>query len=378
MEQSRRRFIGAAAVVAPSWSAAGAPQSYIERVKPGVLEWLESVRSKDEGWGRWKYTRHMERKYGLQSTAMAIGALHMLGELKKAPAKWKQEAVTFYQSCQDPKDGYFKDPLVTEKDRISNQHSWEHIWAQMSSISSALRLLGAEPLHKSPSNRFIATNSIPPEKWHLQFDWKNPWLVGEEWARAVKGFWSGLPASEKKPDHPALVRAFAAMERDVIDPATGFPTKGGCTNMSVAMAGLFKVASAYLDVRRPVPNPERSIDSVLKLQQPNGEFGDRSEMCYNWDSLWLLRVLDAQIKGKHRHEDIVSAADRNAEILIAKYRKPDGGFTRNGDKCMTEHNSIRVGPALVEGDMLGTKFCLECFDYLDEWRGLRPKRATET
>jgi hypothetical protein len=223
----------------------------------------------------------MIRDYGLQSSAQAVGILDRLAALPPAGDPRIAEAVRFYRSCQDPKDGWFKDPLVTPQDRIGDRHSWEHIWAQMSSIASALARLGAAPLHPLPRARFIDFFSVPPAAWHGQFDWTNPWLVGEEWACAVQGYWEALPEGERHPDHPAIRDAFESMEAAILDPETGLPTRGGCQDPSVSMAGLFKVVHAHRAVGRPVPYPGRAIDSVLALQRPNGEFGGWSEMCLN-------------------------------------------------------------------------------------------------
>jgi hypothetical protein len=90
-------------------------------------------------------------------------------------------------------------------------------------------------------------------------------------------------------------------------------------------------------------------------------------MTINWDALWVLRTLDRQVKAKHRHGDIVRAGNRCGAVLMSLYRKPDGGFSRRGALSMTEHNSIRVSPALPEGDMIGTSMCLQCLSYADEW-----------
>ena len=380
---SRRAFCRSAAAGLGAWALAGcrAPagsadaagpdptRGYLGQVRAGVLSWLESVRWKPDGWGRWKYNAHMVRDHGLQSSAQAVGILDRLGALPPPGDPRIGEAVRFYQSCQDPQDGWFKDPLVRPSDRVGDSPSWEHIWAQMSSIAGALRRLGAAPLRPMPKARFLDVFAIPPAAWHGQFDWTNPGRVGEEWARAVQGYWEALPAAERRPDHPAIRDAFESMEAALLDPETGMPTRGGCADPSVAMAGLFTIVHAHRDVGRPVPYAERAIDAVLALQRPNGEFGGWSETCLNGDALWLLRLLDRQVGGAHRHAEIAASGNRCASVLLAAYRKPDGGFARNRDRCLTEHNSIRVSKPYPEGDTLGTRTSLECLACADGWNG---------
>jgi len=41
-------------------------RGHLGRARDGVLAWLETVRWKPDGWGRWKYNAHMARDYGLQ------------------------------------------------------------------------------------------------------------------------------------------------------------------------------------------------------------------------------------------------------------------------------------------------------------------------
>ena len=107
--------------------------SYIDHIKPGVLKWLESVRFKDQGWGRWKYNTHMCRPYGLQCSGLAIRILDWAGELDNRSPEEKRQAVDFFLSCQDPNDGYFKDTLVDDTQWGEHRISWQEVWHQMSS-----------------------------------------------------------------------------------------------------------------------------------------------------------------------------------------------------------------------------------------------------
>lgn len=341
---------------------------YVEQVRPGVLGWLQSVRWPDEGWGRWKYNRHMARRYGLQSSAMAIQVLNQLGALASVSAEQKQEAVAFFRSTQDPKDGYFKDPLVTDADRVGkNPHSWEAIYGQWGSANNALKTLGGEPLYPLPEKSFADLRTINADTWTRSLDWTNPWRYGEDWSRAIEAFVRGLPANEPLAANPTLTATFEAFEQNILDPATGMPTEGGCADRSCAMAGLFKTMHAYLRVGRPVPHGSAAIDFTLGLQHDDGEFGYRRNMCINWDALWVLRELDKQLVGTHRHADIARAGNRLAACLLSEYRKNDNGFTFCGEHCWPVHHSIRISEPLPEGDIMGTFMSLNCLQYADEW-----------
>jgi hypothetical protein len=344
---------------------------YIEQVRPGVLSWLESIRWPNEGWGRWKYNAHMVRNYGLISSSMAIHVLDLLGVLPQLDDRQRHEAVSFLQSTQNPTTGYFIDPLVGESDRVPNaMHSWEDIWGQMSAAGPALALLGAQPLYGLPQASFADLRSVDVADWVRSLGWENPWHVGERFHRAINAYVRSLGELPDSERDPVLATAFATYETEVHDPRSGTPRRRGCNDPSVAMAGLFKVMMAYHSVNRPVPNAREAIDSTLALQHADGEFGFRNNMCINWDALWVLRELDREIGGAYRHSAIVRAGNLAAQHLLARYRKPDGGFAFCGDHCWEVHHSIYISPPLPEGDMVGTIMSLRCLHYADEWNGM--------
>jgi hypothetical protein len=68
---------------------------YLEQVREGVLDWMESVRDRSEGWGRWKYNAHMLRPHGLISTRFALAILEQFGVIESIGAKEKAEAIAY-------------------------------------------------------------------------------------------------------------------------------------------------------------------------------------------------------------------------------------------------------------------------------------------
>ena len=135
------------------------------------------------------------------------------------------------------------------------------------------------------------------------------------------------------------------------------------------MAGLFKLISGYQAVGKEVPYAKNALDTVLKLQQPNGQFGEggNSPMTINWDSMKVLKDLNKQVNYGYRFADIREAGNRMAGFLLKNHKKKDGGFSYFPNECQSVHNSVRVSEKGAVGDMEGTKFCLYCFSYADEW-----------
>ncbi len=77
-------------------SAFAEKSGYFLSQKNNVLQFLETTQYSVEGWGRWKYNILMERKYGLESSAMGIQILDMLGTLETVPKAKKKQALQFF------------------------------------------------------------------------------------------------------------------------------------------------------------------------------------------------------------------------------------------------------------------------------------------
>ncbi|WPJ96646.1 hypothetical protein SH580_02880 [Coraliomargarita algicola] len=343
-------------------------QSYISEIRGGLLDWMESVRYEEAGWGRWKYHSMMERPYALNASGIAIKILHRLGLLDQISAAQRREAVEYFKSCQDSSDGLFRDPLELEADRIGS-HSWESIWGQRNGVAlEAIEYLHSRPDFPEVKAQFVNLREVDTYAWTLSLDWSNPWMHGESWSRAISAFLKTANLEKSEADRAALDGMFQAVEQHLLDPETGFPLRLGCKDASVGMAGLFKLMFGYLDAGRVVPHAEKAIDSTLLLQNENGEFGAMSNMCFNWDSLWVLRELDLQLEGRYRHVEIVAAGNRLASVLLSNYRKEDGGFSFNGALSIQEHHGVRLSAQSHPiGDMLAAIMVLYCFEYCDEW-----------
>jgi hypothetical protein len=335
----------------------------LEEVLPGALSWLASVHA---GGARYKYNLHMQRAWGVESSAMAASLkVRVIGAKPAAPAlaAWIAEI----QGWQDAKTGLFLDPLISESDRVQNAtHSWEHIWNHHTGVcAEALHDLGAAPLHPLPETGFglgqVDQTPVDVARWVQGLGWENPWLVGEHFYRGISllvrrhGVASDLVAS-----------AFRTLEHDVLTETTGYPDRRNRMGVPSAMAGLFKVIFAYHLANRPLPRAQVAVDTTLALQTPDGGMG-MDNLCIHWDAAWVLKNLNAQLAGGYRSDDLRACGRRLADFLLRTHRKPDGGFSFYATHCVPAHNSIVVSKALPESDIMGTLMSCECLAYSREW-----------
>lgn len=355
---------------------------FLAQAKAGALAYLRALHDASGGEGRWKHNAGMARPCALVATRFALETLHGLGELDNLPKGIRDGAIRYLRECQD-RDGFFKDPLVGEGVLVRGHgFHWPDLWGQMD-CRAVLRKLGAEPRYPAPEP--VQGEGDNGGAWLTGGDWRNPWLMGDRFSRAVKATVVRPKAGQASaPEWLAAVEPwFAFVEERVLDPETGLPDAAGCAEPDVAMAGLFKLLFAYLHVGRRYPHIEAAIDSTLALQETEGDFARRDElsppsgrtfvlryardMCINWDAVWTLRTLDRMGGAAHRHKDIVEAGCALAECLLHDYRKPDGGFAFAADHCLMVHMGVWLSDALPESDVAGTFMALECLRYADEW-----------
>ena len=346
--------------------------NYLQRGRTGVADWLEAIRHKADGYGRWPYHAAMDVPWALQASAIA---LHMAGDLAGGPdslsPEQRDEAVRFLQSCQDPETGWFKDPHETP-DRYTGRHTWRQVWAQRTgSTVSTLDWLGAAPLYDPPAAEYPDLDLIDGRDFTLNhIDWSEPWRNGETWTRTLRSYLQSRRPDAASADPPAtVIHAYDALESEVLNPATGTPSRRMTTpDPAVAMAALFKVLNGYGVTGRAFPYPRQGIDSTLALQHDDGDWGHGDDMTMVWDALYVLRELDRRLDGSYRFDEIRAAGQRTAEFLLEVHRKPDGGFSFHRDRCLCNHASIRLCDAdHAVGDVLGTWMTLMCLEYADEW-----------
>lgn len=334
---------------------------YLQKLEPAIFAWLESVRCRDEGWGRWKYSSVMVRPYGLIASIITARIYALYDRLGTLSASAHGEWVSYLQGEQDAADGFFKDRLVGASERVAHaHHSWPDVWGQMNA-RDALQLLGTEPLYPLPEAPFVDLRRVTLRSELRSWNWERPWHVGERFQRSLEAYCdAGGDAGDA-----VVTEAFAFVEEEIFSAVDGLPSGGGCRDQNQLCGGAFKLLVAYLKHGRRFPYAEPCLDALLAMQNERGDFA-AGGMCMNWDAAWMLWWLDRQLGQGHRHADVKAALLRLAGLLMGRYRKGDGAFSFCEDVCLGAHHSIFLGPTCPVSDMLGTLMALYSLAYADE------------
>ncbi|MBN2509129.1 MAG: hypothetical protein JXB03_02590 [Spirochaetales bacterium] len=343
------------------------PASYSEIVAPGVIRWLESVRYKREGWGRYPFNAKSFAPYSLYASGLAVRLLNELDQLGPVSPGNRDEAASYIKASQDMEDGYFKDRFE-DVSVYTGFNSWEEIWNMRSSVVHGLRLLGYAPKRPLPLYRFTDFSSVDPVSWLQSLNWTNPGKCAEIVSSALIAYGESLSPELRNDSVEPFRVVFDFFEHAVVDSGTGLPTRLGASQDSSLITGIARMLSAYIYFGRRFPWPEKVIDYLLENQGSDGDFTGRISNianCYN--GLWILRELNYELEGGHGDDGIQNAGNLAAHGVLDVYRKPDGGFSFNPDCCQDINYSIRVSDCHPVGDMTGTMMAYRCLLFVDEW-----------
>ena len=296
------------------------------RLKEKVLGWLESMRFKGgPAWGLYKPDAHYPYPWEIESTVTAVKILEDFGEFDKVPPADRQGLGRYLCSLQDPESGMVIDPNVPRDKwpKGNGTDCWDHSTGM---VINTLPMLGAQlsrPVKKtgdpSPMSREQIVAWLEARSWK-QNAWGAGGVVGQLMARHRAAV--GMLNSDREDDFMNTVYDWLEANQD---PTTGLwgPDRGG--EVYRAMCGLHCVSiGTYYKPGRPLPRPERVIDSTLSLQVADGWFyGDGA--CIGFDA--TLALCNAARFTDYRRTDILAALDRLVKCILSRSWQPDGGFS---------------------------------------------------
>ncbi|HID06140.1 MAG TPA: hypothetical protein EYP10_03225 [Armatimonadetes bacterium] len=325
-----------------------------------VLEWVEAMRVPEDGYGRYRFAVSC-REPDLYSSCIAVFIRDLLRDLNNLTDAQRQQWIEFIQSFQDPDTGYFIDSRVEPRDTAT--HSWDYLKLEMTHLSvSALDILGAFPRHPL---RFLESLASAPAL--------TKWLNQRAWVRRVEGGWDECADSEGKCIFHLgglLISAceWGELSTDIVDALfrwldqhvdadTGFwGTQEGC-GLFNAMCGSAPIYALYFHQRRLVLYPNRAIDSILTLQQPDGLFYPRGGGMPEADFSAVMLLVGMIMRSEHRLVEVEACLRRVQYAIFAQgLHNDDGGFCANKrQRERIQHRGLEhISAHPWESDMLST------------------------
>jgi hypothetical protein len=345
---SRRDILRAAAasLFARAMPARSAQAKTVQQIREATLRYIESMRFRDQPFGRYRYAEGMPEPTLYSSTyaAMTRGLYRDLDTLTSAE---RREWVAYLQSHQDD-DGLYRDPRIFGEGWYKDDPEWcgrRHLTCHVLTALTCLGAVAAKPLRMLEQFYEEATLIA----WLEARDWSRVDFAGNE----VLNLGTLLQYACDFHKHPRAATAMRLMldwlARNHMNPDTGLwgsidvkEAKG----LSRAVMGAYHFWLLFFYDRTPIPHADAAVAHVLRTQQADGGFGCGvhglgSSACEDIDSIDpLARLLSPSAL---RRDDIVAAL-RRAEPHVLAMQNDDGGFTWiRGTKFEYGHPLLAAG-----------------------------------
>jgi len=257
------------------------------------------------------YQRHIMRtghetegRADAYGTADAVNIMYTLGRLPE-DAVAHQKLVDGIRSFQEADSGIFLDPTH------SDIHTTAHCVA-------ALELLDARPTKHLTFLRPLLDGDGELEEFLDGLDWGTPWPASHNGA----GIYAALSITGEA-DAGWSDRYFDWLETEA-SPETGFWRRDAMLPVSESpglfgnMAGSFHYHFNFVSARRPLPHPERVIDTCLTLLEQSPVDVAKTKVAFK-DIDWIFCMNRAERESGYRRDDVISAlelvGDRAAAVL---------------------------------------------------------------
>ena len=301
-------------------------------IAESVINWLGTMKVSPT-----EYKMNETADATIFTTCFALFILDLFREVDKFTDEQKRQWISYIQSYQDEKDGYFK---LQESFHVDQERSWHQLTCF---CLSSLGILGSEPCFPL---RFI-------ERWQTPDDVRD-YLFQQ-------GCHEGRHTSGNK---AMFLGIFLTYEYERtgqenyhsnIDAWFDFHDKHqnsfgfwGNDRQSRYIHGLqngLHQFVVYFYWKRPLQRLERIVDVAILTQDRDGFFAPTpgGEGCHDYDAIHTL-VMAHRIS-EYRRQDIEVSLKRAAKAL-RKNQNRDGGFFQSGKQVSTWFDTARRIPVI--------------------------------
>ncbi|MBI3160550.1 MAG: hypothetical protein HYZ26_13210 [Chloroflexi bacterium] len=290
---------------------------------PGwLVDALEFARAMRIGPAITGYRLHAKTGATPFASLFALFIFHLVGETRAWDAGTRQNWIDHVQRLQDPASGLFRDPAHRQR-ATDEAHSADHLDQQLTGYClSALRLLGARPLHPLAFIR----------PWY-EPEHTRAWLDGLNWASASnsgnKAMFAGIMLAEEAErgadGAKAGLEAWFEWHDAHADPRSGYWGRGRASRYWEGMQGYVHPLVVYEHCGRAQPALEKAARRTLLLQQPDGLFSPKGGggACDDLDALHILAAAHRRFPALRLGIEQAMAQARHG---LLDNQNPDGGF----------------------------------------------------
>lgn len=241
--------------------------------------------------------------YGTADMACILYSIGKLNPTEDERAEWAAAFARF----QEPKTGFLLEKAPT--------HSPLHNTAFALAAMQLLELRPNHPLVLSPEYHEIKT-------YLAGLDWKTK-VYGESHKGAGLG---SIFALVPELNSPRWFEDYFSFCDHLFDPNNGLMGQDKpATGDFDQIGGTFHYAFLYQAFNRSMPFPEKRIDTILGLQQPDGYWEAKNHLWLTLDAIYLLtRTLRQH---SHRREDVTACIRRTMDALMRDVFSSEGRKT---------------------------------------------------
>ncbi|NMO96823.1 hypothetical protein [Paenibacillus lemnae] len=299
----------------------------------GFYGWLSGQFDSDSG-GFYYAASSRSAQLGpdIESTSQALNIMERCGAADMMGNHMKQQIISFYQSRQDPKSGYFYDrhpDMPCDEVMVGRALGYSQ---------NSLRKLGASPLHPVPDHEDLMPGYCQsPAKyaeWLRSISLINSWRGCDRLCNSAP-YLARMPVEKKT---LFLDEAWSYFD-EIQDVDSGLWGEG---SPYVRISGTFKLLTYYKRFGRPLPGTAAIYTSLLYALRNEKAV----DMCYIRNPISLLSAMEAAIPQADL-EEITTITLTN----MSKLKRSDGGFSREMNHSPAAPNVAQVKPGEYYPDM---------------------------
>jgi hypothetical protein len=325
--------------------------AFLAQIEPFLRRFHDPRAGYDPRDLRGRFSTRAGGETDLYGSADAVYIWWILGDLEsRTTGPGRREWASVIQSFQEPRSGRF----------APGEAALESAMHATAFATAALELLGSSPRHPHAwaEQLFASPESI--RGWVDSFDWHQIWTGSHQLGAAAAVI--DAPQGIHLPREWADWTVAALTEK--LDAETGL-WKNGVLDLvwrrptAIDLGGAAHFWWIYHHLGRPIPRPEKAIDSILTLQRKTGLWGTRLfngayPQGIDFDALNGLRLAWSQLSAETRsarRSEVVASLDRYA-CAAAAHLDADGSVDR---LFPTPHKLVGTLNALAELDLLYTE-----------------------